>query len=784
MTASASTPQPDNPFSAPDGVDVTLRGRLRADNRDDGARFGQRHPMHYADDFLIGRCDSQDYPDPSGFVVKGYIPAAGFGEEYEWTGAWQTDPRWGRQFAFTSARLLLPETSAGIVRYLSRTTKHIGEATARAIVDLYGNESLNVLRDCPARVADEVRGISPERAREISEKLIREGELAEARVALEQMLAGYKLPGSVIAQALDVYGTNAALVVRDNPYLLTRFNGVGFKRADQVALLRVGYPKDGQHRRRAAALYAMQQALNREGHTVMDPDWLNRETIKLIRQTPGDAVDVLLDEDWIRNTNIGGPGLQLSCDARDEQTIAERTRCLLSHDPLVEFAPLTDGLSGDQVTACKQACRHNLLVVTGRPGTGKTYVLERIVQAWMLAAATDAGAVTILADCPDDLVTGGAPTGKAAKRLSESIGIQARTIHSLLGLMLDNETGEFTARNENAGSEIGGLLILDEWSMADTALAARLMAAIPDTTQVIIVGDPDQLPSVGRGAVLRDMVTAGVPCVTLKEIQRNSGALVRGIHAIGDGLTPIWSERLDLPAGENLRFMEVPGDDVPAMLPRVLNSLERLGFDPAWDVQVLSPVNDMDPLGVRQLNETLGPFLLTAPSDAEAPFRIGEKVLQCKNGSARLCARRPNGDWFVVPGENAEVRVVNGDLGRIEGYGFEMVRGKRVPFMACRHWFPDRTVVYPFRRNGLRAAWGMTVHKMQGSSAPVVVIPVHRSFAGGPLWYREWIYTAVSRAEQACILVGEEALFRRALNRSVRDVRQTRLRQLLEEALI
>lgn len=774
----------ENPFEVPDGIQVTVRGRLRADNRSDYPRRGPKHPRHYEDDFLIGTCDCADAPNGK-FDIKGYMAQAGFGETYELTGEWETHDRYGRQLKITSARLVLPDTEAGIRRYLSKTKSHVGEPIARAIVNKFGKDSLDVLREHPERVAEAVPGITVERARVIAEELIQDGEMAEARVNLEQLLAGYKLSDRVVTAVLAYYGTNAALVVRDNPYSLTMFHGVGFRTADTIALNRVEYPEDGIERRKAAVMHAMRENLSRNGHTVMDREWMEREVIKLIRMAPGDdAVSQLIEDGYLANTSIGDPGLQLTDDRLAEESIAERLRKLSERPPRGVGEIDTDGLTDGQAAFCEGMARHNVIILTGGPGTGKTFTADRVVRARREAVIVAVGdsdeppSPSVMADIRTTDAC--APTGKAAKRVAESTGLPARTIHSLLRL-IPNDDGDFTASDDPVVID-PGLLIIDETSMVDTALFAALLDRVADTTQVLIIGDTEQLQSVGRGAVLRDMRDAGIPTYNLTEIMRNAGPLLEGVHAVGRGECPVFCDRLDPDNGLNIRFLEVDGERVATGILRTLDRIAELGHDPAWDCQVVSPVNRTQPVGVDPLNEMLAPYLLKADVRDDTPFRTGEKVIQTKNGMAATAHPGARGR-YTIDHQN-EVRVVNGDLGRVLGFGTENVNGKDRHFLAVRHWYPDRTVAYPVRKNTLKMAWAMTVHKMQGSSAPFIIIPVHRSFAGGPIWTREWLYTGISRAETACILVGEMGLFRRGIAKATSSARDTRLRHLIEEAML
>lgn len=726
-----------------------LRGRLES------------APRFYRDGFLIGDLTTEQ---GESVTVKGAIQEACFGETYELHGAWQTHPKHGRQFAFEAYRLDMPSSDEGLRRFLVRQFKGVGPAAAARVVDVFGSEALQVMRDDPERVSREAR-IPYDRAREFGAWLREHVDQAEARAQLETLFAGTPATARAIHAAIEKWGADAPGVVRQSPYRLMELPGIGFRTADQIARARLGLAADALERRAHAVVYAMREEAAANGHTVCDRMRLDGLVAKLIGLPPGD--DALQEceqlggvvADW---DDAAQPS-QLSDLYTAEQTIAARLATLQSY-PADALQVESDDLAADQRAAVETIRTSRVAILTGAPGTGKTYTVARIV-----ATAIRAGLVPALA----------APTGKAAKVMTEAfaaagVPAAASTIHALLRAVPDGDRWHYGA---NRQSPLGAntLLVLDESSMVDTTLMAAVLAALHDDSRVLFVGDTNQLPSVGPGAVLRDMIAAGVPHVELHEIKRNAGDLLRAVHAVIGGDEPAWSPTFDLDSGRNLRFVEQPDDAIEPTMMALLQRLEARGYDPTWDVQVIVPTNERG-LGCKDLNESLRAALSTSPKVGRSPWRVGDKVVQTKNQAVRGRYERREDGVAESDGQNValgEVRVVNGDLGCVEMVTSDVIR--------VRHWTPERVVEYPTKpsEHRLRHAYALTCHKMQGSSAPVVILPMHSSYRG-PIWTREWLYTALSRGEQAAIVVGSREVFRYALRRPARDQRRTRLVETIE----
>lgn len=401
--------------------------------------------------------------------------------------------------------------------------------------------------------------------------------------------------------------------------------------------------------------------------------------------------------------------------------------------------PIIDTLNSKQLQALEMVMANKVSILCGAPGVGKTYTLKAILES--------IGGKVALA----------APTGKAAKRMSEATGMQASTIHRLLGPMPSTDGGFVFNFNENNLLPLD-FIVIDETSMVPTGLMADFLRAVHPGTKLLFVGDPNQLPSVGAGSVLRDMIDSGcIPVTMLTEIQRNSGDIVKACHAIKDGKTYKPSSSLDIPAGLNLRHIEESSlwRIQEIVLDLVTEKMPKREYDPFWDVQVLSAVNDKGDLSCRDLN-ALFKIKLNPSANPDEKWSKGDKVINTKNMSVK-------GTFGLSE------YIVNGDMGIIqETEGKSLV----VEFLD-----PSRTVEIPKAENHLLHAYAITCHRMQGSEAKVIIIPIHSSFG---LIDRTWIYTAISRAREICITVGQFEAVERAIRKETAAKRKTYLQERIQ----
>lgn len=397
-------------------------------------------------------------------------------------------------------------------------------------------------------------------------------------------------------------------------------------------------------------------------------------------------------------------------------------------------------LTKEQNSAVEMVLDNRISILTGGPGTGKTTTCLEILNC----ARIDQNWVVSLA----------APSGKAAKRMSEATGQSASTIHKMLDAYMD-DSGEFCFKQNELNPLEADLVIIDETSMVSTDLMTNLLNAI-DTmvTRILFVGDQDQLPSIGPGAILRDFLASKeIPHIELTEIQRNSGEIVRVCHEIKHGNSYTSCNTLNTENGDNYRHLETasPVEIQRRILELVINRFPTKGYDPLWDIQVISPMNTRTNLSCKALNEMLQDALNPNPPINDTIFRIGDKCIQTKNKSI--------GHDYIV----------NGDLCKI----LDITKKEII----AQFFDPDREIKLPLKSNKLLLAYAITCHRFQGSEAPIIIVPVHRTF--GIFVTRPWIYTAISRAQEICLTIGQFSAIEAAIDRTDSNKRVTRLQEAL-----
>jgi len=688
-------------------------------------------------------------------TVVGTLPEIRAGEWLEAQGRWTVNKEYGQQFQAQILRTMPPTTVEGIEKYLaSGMIKGIGPVLAGRIVTAYKERTFEII-DADPHSLTYVEGIGPTRKKKITEAWQEQKAIREIMVFLH----GHKVSTSRAFRIFKAYGDEAIEKVREDPYRLARdIQGIGFKTADVIAES-VGIGKQSDLRARAGVEYVLLQ-LTEEGHCGYGREELVAMAVKLleipdaITQT---AVEYLLQDNRIvartLDSDAGGhpavflAGLDLAEKNLAESLIARQTGrhpCPeIDVEKAIAWVESKTGLqlAAQQRQAIQLACRSKVLVITGGPGVGKTTIINSIVK--ILRAKK----LNILM---------AAPTGRAAKRMTEATGCEAKTIHRLL--VFDPKTFRF---KHNADHPLDGdVFIIDETSMLDISLAWQLVRAIPCSAAVILVGDVDQLPSVGPGSVLRDIIDSGkVPVCRLSEVFRQAArsAIVTNAHRVNQGEMPNFPrEKVQSPDRTDFYFVEVADPDKAVdMLRRMVceHIPQKFGFDRVDDIQVLSPMQ-RGTLGCRNLNvvlqEALNP---TGPAIQRYgwTFRVGDKVMQMVN--------------------DYDKDVFNGDIGRVTG--IDDVEQEVVVR------FDDRPVKYDFNElDELNLSYATTVHKSQGSEYPVVVLPIHTQHY--VMLQRNLLYTAITRSRKLVVLVG--AL--RALAIAVKNMdarwRVTLLKQRLE----
>ncbi|MFI7360299.1 ATP-dependent RecD-like DNA helicase [Streptomyces avidinii] len=682
-------------------------------------------------------------------TVVGSLLGAQPGESLRMEGRWGSHPQYGKQFTVENYRTVLPATIQGIRRYLgSGLIKGIGPKIAERIVDHFGTDTLDVIEGEPKRLI-EVPGLGPKRTKLIGAAWEEQKAIKEVMVFLQ----GVGVSTSIAVRIYKKYADASISVVKNQPYRLAAdVWGIGFLTADRIAQA-VGIPHDSPERVKAGLQYALSQSTD-QGHCFLPEDRLIADGVKLLQVDTGLVIDCLAelaaDPEGVVRESVpdpqGGPdpltAVYLVPFHRAELSLVGQVRRLLhaEDDRMpgfqdVDWEKALGWLAGrtgatlapEQRDAVKLALTRRVAVLTGGPGCGKSFTVRSIVE---LARAKKAKVVLA------------APTGRAAKRLAELTGAEASTVHRLLELKPGGDAAYDRDRPLDAD-----LVVVDEASMLDLLLANKLVKAVAPGAHLLLVGDVDQLPSVGAGEVLRDLLAEGgpVPAVRLTRIfrQAQQSGVVTNAHRINTGLPPITDGLPD--------FFLFPEEDTEAAGVLAVDVAARriparFGLDPRRDVQVLAPMH-RGPAGAGNLNGLLQQAMTPARPDLPEKrfggrvFRVGDKVTQIRNNYEK--------------GANG---VFNGTVGVVTGLDVDEQR------LTVRTE-EDEEIVYEFGElDELAHAYAVTIHRSQGSEYPAVVIPV--TTGAWMMLQRNLLYTAVTRAKKLVVLVGS----RKALGQAVRTV--------------
>lgn len=682
-------------------------------------------------------------------ICVGIFRGVDNGENLEITGEYVEHPSYGFQFKANSFKVVEPDDLLSMERYLgSGAIKGVGEALAKRIVKRFGKDTFRVIEEEPERLV-EVKGISERIAQQITDQMIEKREIREAFLFLQK----YGITNTLAVKIYEKYGMGMYGILKENPYRLAEdIQGVGFRLADEIAE-KIGIHTDSDYRIRSGILYTLLQA-SLEGHMFLPMRVLVRRSADLL-QVPEEAIraqiqNLHMDHKVVVKKTTDEPEVyafsyyyaELNCARMlRELNVLMESELLDSEEKRIETILQRilkeQGLELDELqkNAVLECVKHGIMILSGGPGTGKTTTINTIIRYF-----DEEGMDILLA----------APTGRAAKRMTEATGYEARTIHRMLeinGGMEDGSRARFERNGENPLE--ADVVIIDEMSMVDIYLFQSLLEAVSVGTRLILVGDVDQLPSVGPGQVLQDLIESkSFPTVMLKKIYRQAGEsdIVMNAHRINMG------QKIAL-NNKSKDFFFLPRNDVQViykhMIQLITEKLPRYVEAQPYDIQVLTPMRKGS-LGVETLNEILQRYLNPAdPSRKEHAagdriFREGDKVMQIKNNYQL--------EWEIVSQYGIRIDsgsgVFNGDIGTIR-------RIREESSTVQVEYDEHRLVEYTFSQlDEIELAYAITIHKSQGSEYPAVLLPL----LSGPkmLMNRNLLYTAVTRARKCVTILGSQ----------------------------
>ena len=712
------------------------------------------------------------------------------GLSYRFYGNWSNHPKYGRQFVAKTFVRCQPHGQAGTIRYLM-DAPNVGPAIAQKLWKVFAGDAVRVLRETPDVAAAAVGGqFNDEKAAEASAWLVTQQAMESCTLDLMDVLTGKGFPKNTGKAAVKKWGNKAADIIKRNPYALMAFRGCGFKRCDDL-YIELGHNPKSRKRQAYAAWYVI--ARDREGHT-----WhRNTDIAEALRQYIGSGVDVVSAVKLakrakllaVRRDRDGGIWIAEITKARNEAKIAEITGRMMTTGTCSWPSVATIDASEHQREQLGTALRSRIAVFAGSPGTGKTYTVARLIAAVGARDGWDSVAVCC-------------PTGKAASRITEAmnnygISLRATTIHSLLKVS-QKEEGEGWGFEHNENNPLPyRYVFLDEGSMPDSDIMAALLRALPAGAHLMIVGDVNQLPPVGHGAPLRDMIAAGVPMGELTEIRRNAGSIVQACADIRNG-NKFHVDSVTAPSeGKNLRLLETTTGQ--ASVDRIVSAIGQLAkqkvVDPIWDCQVIVAVNAKSELSRKAVNERLQAELNpNGESRKGIAFRVGDKIVCLKNG-LNIADESDCDLSYNAEAIDGKVFVANGEIGRVTKLEektaiaeFDAPRRRIKIILAGTDANGEGEKESESDASGANGskfdlAYAISCHKSQGSEFPVVFVALDEYAGARMVCSREWIYTAISRAKKACFLIGKMGTAEGMIRRRALSKRKTFLAELIGEQL-
>ncbi|RID85236.1 ATP-dependent RecD-like DNA helicase [Peribacillus asahii] len=706
-------------------------------------------------------------------VVTGYFPRIHEHETYIFYGVLKEHPRFGLQFQVNHFRKDLPQSKEGIVAYLSGDMfKGIGKKTAESIVETLGENAISKILAQPS-VLDNIPRLSGEKAKALYDTLLENEGLEQVMIALNQYGFGPQLSMKIY----QMYKQDTVSVIQNNPYKLVEdIEGIGFGRADELGF-QLGISGGHPDRIKAACLYCLDTQCMQDGHVYMEAEELLESVQRLLEENKRDVIEftdisseiIKLEAERkivVEETRIYLPALYFS-----EKGIVMNIQRLLQQTEYEDQFPESEFLlalgeleerlgvtyAPAQKEAIQTALQSPMLILTGGPGTGKTTVIKGIVELYSELHGVSMNIKDYKKDEEPFPFVLAAPTGRAAKRMAESTGLPAVTIHRLLGW---NGSEGFAHDADNPIE--GRIVIIDEMSMVDTWLAHQLLKALPEHSQLILVGDEDQLPPVGPGQVLKDLLASkAIPTIALQHIYRQAdgSSIIELAHEMKKGHVPhdVTKQQVDR------SFIRCQQSQMADVIKQVVQNARKKGYS-SRDIQVLAPMYK-GPAGIDILNKMLQE-VLNGDSEkkrrelqfGDVVYRTGDKVLQLVN--------------------QPEEGVFNGDMGEIVTIIFAKENTDHVDKVVIS--FEGIEVTYTKQDlNQITHAYCCSIHKSQGSEFPIVILPVVRSYYR--MLRRNLLYTAITRSKDFLIICGEEEAFRLGVERNDETQRRTTLREKLQE---
>lgn len=699
-------------------------------------------------------------------TVVGIMPLTGEGDRLSLWGRWTHNPKYGRQFSVTQYERVMPADVESILRYLSSgAVKGIGPKTAKRIVDEFGEDTFNVIENHPEWLAN-IKGISSRMAMAVSENFKEQAEVRTAMMFFRDYFG--------VATTLKIYkrwGSRSVDVAKQNPYrLCNEIEGIGFERADSMASS-LGFVNNNFDRVMSGINYVLYKNGTVNGHVCLPREKL-RDSAALLLEVESTLVDdgiseLLREGRLICRKREQGDMIYLRESYSNEKYIADKLTLLDKVCASVDVSDIGRFIEGEEIKsgikyaslqkkAIEDALRYGVMVLTGGPGTGKTTVVRALIHIF---------------DSMGYDIALAAPTGRAAKRMSEATSMEAKTIHRLLEMTYDTADSFVFMRNENNLLD-EQIIIVDEASMIDSALMGSLLRAIKPGARLIIIGDSDQLPSVGAGNVLRDIIASDrFSTVRLTEIfrQASKSLIITNAHAVNGGNMPVLNVKDNdfffLPRNNDRDIAATICDLCLNRLPRTYGDMARHG------IQVIAPSRKGES-GTENLNILLQ-SRLNPPEKGKAEHRFRDRVL--REGD-KVMQIRNNYDivWSRVGDESSGNGIFNGDIGTVE----EICESGGYMTVI----FDDRRVEYEFSLlEDLEHAYAITVHKSQGSEYPIVIIPM--CSAAPLLLTRNLFYTAITRAQSMVILVGREEIVSQMVENNRQSMRYTGLENILSDGV-